>query len=64
MHEQALNPMMKRVGLGALPTRAFAQTRHNGDALLQEPPVATGFAQTVYRTRSSVKTAFLAEILR
>jgi len=55
---------MKRVGLGALPTQAFAPTRHNGDARLQEPPVATGFAQTVYRTRPSVTTAFLAKIRR
>jgi type IV pili sensor histidine kinase/response regulator len=44
-----MNPVMKMVSLGVLPTLAFAQTLHNGYALIDEPPVATDLAQTVYR---------------
>jgi type IV pili sensor histidine kinase/response regulator len=45
-----MNPMMKMLSLGMLPTLTCAQTLHNGYALIDEAPVATDLAQTVYRT--------------
>ena len=53
-----------RATLLALPTAAFAQTLHNGYAILQEPPVVTEFAQTVYLTvHGSTVGQSLREIL-
>ncbi|MCP5451541.1 MAG: hypothetical protein H6972_13540 [Gammaproteobacteria bacterium] len=42
--------MIRIIGLWAIPTLACAQTLHNGYALIDEAPVATDLAQTVYRT--------------
>ena len=42
--------MIRIIGLWAIPTLACAQTLHNGYALIDEAPIATDLAQTVYRT--------------
>jgi len=41
--------MIRIIGFWAIPTLTCAQTLHNGYALIDEAPVATDLAQTVYR---------------